>query len=74
VDDTLTVIGSSDGLALDSDITHLPKPKAKSRWLLRLNYYLLRWTCFRLARVLDDAGHQIGWTMTGPISPWKGWQ
>lgn len=48
--------------------------KPKSRWLYRLNRWFLRWTCFRLARVLDDAGHQTDWTIIGPILPWKGWK
>jgi hypothetical protein len=42
-------------------------------WLYPCNRVLFCWLWFRLARVLDDAGHQIGWTVIFPIAPWEGW-
>ncbi len=38
-------------------------------WLDRLNWYILRWTGFRLARIVNDDGRQIGWIFVGPKNP-----
>jgi hypothetical protein len=43
-------------------------------WVGWLNFVLIQWSCFRLARIVDtDDGHHIGWTWIGPVMPLTGW-
>lgn len=41
-------------------------------WLGALNYYLLQWSCFRLARSVVE-GKTVGWSVIGPVAPLSGW-
>jgi len=42
-------------------------------WLGALNYYVLQWTCYRLARHVDDGGKTVSWSFLGPVAPRSGW-
>ena len=42
-------------------------------WLTLVNYYLLQWFFVRLARVLDDEGRQVGWTVLRWPRPLSGY-
>lgn len=42
-------------------------------WLAALNFILLQWFFVRLARVVDDSGEQIGWTLVWGWMPLTGW-
>jgi hypothetical protein len=41
--------------------------------LRRFNFFILQWTWFRLARVIDDSGQQTAWAIIGPVMPLSGW-
>ena len=43
-------------------------------WLGPLNFVLLQWVCYRLARKLDFMGQPTGWTMVGPWLPLTRWR
>lgn len=43
-------------------------------WLLLLNFIILQWFFFRLAKVIDkETGKTIKFTWLGPVIPLTGW-
>lgn len=42
-------------------------------WLGRLNYYVLQWMFIRLAKVVEDDGTFVRWTVLWGIIPTTGW-
>jgi len=42
-------------------------------WLSALNYFFLQWSCYRLAKEVNEAGKIIGWRFIGPVVPLSGW-
>jgi len=39
-----------------------------------LNFFVLQWTGFRLARVITVGGPQTHWAVLGPVLPLTGWK
>ena len=46
-------------------------------WVGALNFLVLQWFCFRIARTMLIGVHgrqrQIGWKWVGPVLPLSGW-
>ena len=42
-------------------------------WLFLLNFIVLQWTGYRLARVFDEENNFLGWTFVKfkPLTGWK---
>jgi hypothetical protein len=42
-------------------------------WLKALNFFVLQWFFFRLARMIDEEGRTIRYLILGPVLPLTGW-